>query len=142
MMGESPSLTADQAPRFSRGLWIEIWGAGQTDSHHEHQEHGATGALGLLLMLILLTVGGEALKIVPTEAGAVYAVVSLTLHAVACVVAGYFLRTFWALLIVPIVFWGGAILFGFLTIYTNLEDYWFEALFVLNVFVVVVTIPI
>jgi hypothetical protein len=40
--------------------------------------------LGLLLLL-LLAVDGVALKIVPTEAGAVYAVVSLTLLAVACV---------------------------------------------------------
>jgi hypothetical protein len=85
--------------------------------------------LGLILLLLLLAVDGLALKILPTEAGAVYAVVSMTLLAVACVVAGYFLRTFWALLIVPIVFWGSAYLFGVLTIYTEPEFYFLNAIF-------------
>jgi hypothetical protein len=91
--------------------------------------------LGLLLLLLLLAVDGVALKIVPTEAGAVYAVVSLTLLAVACVVAGYFLRTFWALLIVPIVFLGSAFLFGVFTISTKPDLFFFEIIFLFNVMI-------
>jgi len=70
--------------------------------------------LGLLLLLILLAVGNVVGTFVPTDARAVYVGVNLTLLAVACVVAGYFLRTFWALVIVPVVFWGEAYLFGLL----------------------------
>src|SRR5262245_66176143 len=70
--------------------------------------------LGLLLPLILLAVGNVVGTYVPTDARAVYVGVNLTLLAVACVVAGYFLRTFWALVIVPVVFWGEAYLFGLL----------------------------
>ena len=70
--------------------------------------------LGLLLLFILLAVGNVVGTVVPTDARAVYVGVNLTLLAVACVVAGYFLRTLWALVIVPVVFWGEAYLFGLL----------------------------
>ena len=100
--------------------------------------------LGLILLLILLAVDGVAQKIVPTEAGAVYAVVSTTLLAVACVAAGYFLRTFWALLIVPVVFWGSAYLFGVLTIHKENELFFHgEDLFFFGaIFLVMLTVPI
>jgi hypothetical protein len=93
--------------------------------------------LGLLLLLLLLAVDGVALKFVPTEAGTVYTVVSTTLLAVACVVAGYFLRTFWALLIVPVVFWESAYLFGVLTLYTSPKLYFVNA-----ILLAILTIPI
>jgi hypothetical protein len=93
--------------------------------------------LGLLPLLLLLAVDGVTLKIAPTEAGVVYAVVSTTLLAVACVVAGYFLRAFWALLIVPLVFWESAYLFGVLTLFTARELYFVDA-----ILLVILSIPI
>ena len=94
--------------------------------------------LGLILLLILLAADGVAQKIVPTETEAVYAVVNLTLLAVACVVAGYFLRTFLALLIVPFVFLGGAYLFGVFTISPKPELFFFEIIFLFNVMISIV----
>ena len=90
--------------------------------------------VGLLLLLILLAVDGVALQIVPTETEAMSAVV-LTLLAVACVVAGYFLRSFLALLIVPFVFLGGAFLSGVFTISPKPELFFFEIIFLLNVMI-------
>jgi len=84
--------------------------------------------LGLILLLLLLGVDGVVQQIAPTEAGAVSAVV-LTLLAVACVVAGYFLRSFLSLLLVPFVFLGGALLFGVLIISKEHKLYFLNAIF-------------
>jgi hypothetical protein len=79
-------------------------------------------------------VDGVVMQIAPTEAGAMSAI-ALTLLAVACVVAGYFLRTFLALLIVPFVFLGGAFLFGVFTISPKPELFFFEIVFLINVMI-------
>jgi hypothetical protein len=52
-----------------------------------------------------------------------------------CLVAGYVLRTFWALLIVPIVFLGSAFLFGVFTISTKPDLFFFEIIFLFNVMI-------
>src|SRR5262249_31972826 len=98
----------------------------------------AQRSLGLLPLLILMSLNTVAPKIVPTEAGVVSAVVSTTLLAVACVIAGYFLRTFWALLIVPVVFLGSAYLFGIFTISTKPDLFFFAIVFVINVMVIII----
>jgi hypothetical protein len=95
-------------------------------------------SLGLLLLLILLAVYGVAPKVVPTEAGVVSAVVSLTLLAVACVAAGYFLRTFWALLIVPVAFLGSAYLFGIFTMSMRPDIFFFAVIFAINVMIIII----
>jgi hypothetical protein len=66
-------------------------------------------SLGLLLLLLLF-----ALKDLNDNNSLLYAVAFTFLAFLACGVAGYFLRTFWALLIVPVVHWGGSYLFGYI----------------------------
>jgi hypothetical protein len=82
----------------------------------------AQRTLGLLALLILLAVEAVTLWIIPVDALLAHNLVSTALNAVACIVAGYFLRTFWALLIVPLVYWGGAYLVGFLNSYPVSAD--------------------
>jgi len=77
----------------------------------------AQRTLGLILPLLLLVVGNVVPQIVGPE---VFfrtpwpTLVFLALTSVACVVAGYFLRTFWALLIVPVVVQVGGYVVSFL----------------------------
>ena len=74
-------------------------------------------SLGLLLLLILMVVERVVLLLVPIDALLAYTVVTTALGAVAYVVAGYFLRTYWALLIVPVVSGAGGYVLAFLISY-------------------------
>jgi hypothetical protein len=75
-----------------------------------------------LLILVLVEVGlafagvpAWAVGGSPPSVGAATTSVAVALLAVAVALASYFLRTFWALLVVPAVFWGGAALGDLLT---------------------------
>ncbi len=95
--------------------------------------------IGLVILLVIEAVSGITTKGEVTSTGE--SALWLVALAVGCVLAGYFLRTWWALLIVPVVFWAST--WGLNVLFGNPLVQWGEGYFSLAVMVFgLFTIPV